>query len=167
MAWRQRPPPCPSEALETGDQLEEGPWGFQGCATQLALGGEGPLGLSRGHRVPASVCSQSGKHGVELGGQWGASASGTRAGLWVRLLGPGHWGAPHRPAGPPSWRPHPLSSGDQGSGWEGSSARQQPPRPWRDCHLLSVGPAAPPQQDPGHAARSPCPQGECCPSCAL
>lgn len=65
----ETPPPCPSKALETGDQLEEGPWGFQGCATQLALGGEGPLGLSRGHRVPASVCSQSGKHGVELGGQ--------------------------------------------------------------------------------------------------
>lgn len=79
--------------------MEEGPWGFQGCATQLALGGEGPLGLSRGHRVPASVCSQSGKHGVELGGAVGGFRLGDKG----------------RAVGPPSW-PGTLGSSSQASG---------------------------------------------------
>lgn len=69
--------------------------------------------------------------------------------------------------GRPPGGPIPSPRGTRGVGGRAAPRGSSPPRPWRDCHLLSVGPAAPPQQDPGHAARSPCPQGECCPSCAL
>lgn len=143
---RQRPPsPAPPKPWGQGGQLEEGPWGFQGHkrVTQPSLGGEGTLQCSAGTRVPASVGSWSGKHSTGLGG----FSLGDKGRAVVPSPRPGNYGElPMGPSRPPSWHHCPLSSGDQESGWEGGSAWQQPP--WRGRHFLSVGPPAPPRQDP-------------------
>lgn len=110
--------------------------------TRWAAGGVSPLGhlgtpvcdshpadFSRDHKVPASVCSQSDKHSMGVGG-W---ISETRAGLWVPgragqgTLGQLQLGYPGCPSG--NDQVYPLCSVDQENGWEGSSTHQGPPPP--------------------------------------
>lgn len=88
--------------------------------------------LSRDHKVPASVCSRSGKHGMAVGGGLGLRDKS-------RAVNPSSWpgNTGELPAGPSrlSWKNHllgesahpPLSSVDQERGWEGSSTQQQAP----------------------------------------
>lgn len=145
---------------------KKGRWASRGMSMGHNCSGWGgdPSGTQQG--------PQSSSLGLSL--EWqaqhrtqGASASETRAGLWIHLLSlgtPGNslWGHLGCPSG--ITVPSPQWTRRAGGGQRHS--RQQ--APWREHHLLSVEPPAPPQQDPpGRASRSPCPRGGCCPSCAL
>lgn len=96
-----------------------------------------PVEFSRDHKVPASVCSQSDKHSMGVGGlrdkggvvgprlSWSENTGETPAGLF-RL---------------PFWNHQlfALSSVDQESGWEGSSTQREPPPPLHGTPASRLG----------------------------
>ena len=111
--------------------MKDGPSGTQGhkCVTAT------PMELSRDHKFPASVCSQSNKHGMGFGG-FSLGDKGRVAGLssW-----PGNiWDPPAGPSRSPFWNRQfsPLSSVDRRVGGRAAS-------PSRRHHLLSAGHPAP------------------------
>lgn len=147
-------PPDPPKPWGPEGQLEEGPRGLQGHehVTQLALGGTMTLRCSAGTtKFQLQFVSRNGKHNVRVGGEGGSSASETRAGLWIHLLGLGTLGTSQRgrQAALLEWLaaaltlPSPPWAGEWGG--RGSSARQQdPPPPLHGAQPLSLaGPRGP------------------------
>lgn len=141
--------------------------GDKGASWRKSLGASGaqacdgdPYKTRQGPQSSSLRLFQSGKHSTEIRG---SLASETRAGLWVCLLGLGIQGSPQlgrpsHPSGITSSLPSPQWPQEKGwgastqHGPHGGSPVPLPSRTPRNC----TGPS-----------RSPCPQGVCCPSCAL
>lgn len=148
-----------------------GPPGAQACDTAGSGWGGDPMVLSRDHKVPASVCSRSGKHSTGVGG-FGLRDKGRAVDLssWAGNTG----GLPAGQCRPPFWNhqlwptlsPFLCRPGERVGGQlhlaAGPTAGAATASPWDPQPLSSAGP-------PGCTcpSRSPCPRGGCCPSCAL
>lgn len=145
---------------------KKGRWASRGMSMGHNCSGWGgdPSGTQQGPQVPVSGCPWSGKRSTGLRGlqpQRQGQGCGSIFSAWEHRETPcgAIWAAL-----PASLSPLLSGPGEQGKG----SATPDSRPPWRERHLLSVEPPAPPQQDPpGRASRSPCPRGGCCPSCAL
>lgn len=152
LVWTQTPPSLGlPKPRRQGGQLEDTPWSIQEHSHFM--------GFSRDHKAPASVGSQSHKHSMGVGEL-------RDTGKVVVLVGE-YWGNRSwavqvaHPSGTTSFPPLLSGPGEQVGG-QLHPAGASTPSLW--------DPSPSPGQDPWGRlglSRSPCPQGECCPFCAL
>lgn len=150
-------PPRASKALQTRWAAGRQPLGQPGTYTYDSH----PMEFSRDQKVPASVCSQSNKHRMGVGGLRDKGRVVGPRSSWSGDAGETQLGCPGHLSGVTSLSPSPQ--------WTRRVGRRAAP-PSGGLHPLAGTPAPLPGRTPEGrpgVSRSPCPQGECCPFCAL
>lgn len=133
-----------------------------------ACGSNPPMELSRDRQVPASACSQSCKHNMGVGGlrPWRQGQ-----GCGSVFLAWEYGGAPSWVAWIAPWESPVLSPLFRMPGvWVGGQLHSATAPQWEPPPPLCGTPQSLSSAEPlgpHMPARSPCPRGGCCPSCAL